>query len=849
MTCARVLLCFCLLMSTPGFPQDCLRATWTHLGALQGSGGDEGGASVQLRLENCGKDSLPTTGWSLFLSSAHVLHAAEGSPMVVENLGGDFHRVRPGKAFKELAPGKAVVLAFWTHSAMANLSAVPAGAYLVNDRDPARCHAVQTEVVSPFAPPETGPSSALRKIAEDRFVRNEGIPDLPLEDLPPVFPTPSTLIPGTGVCRLTRMPRIIAPRELASERGLLRSYLGPCFKVQGTGRGPGIRLELGEIESLAGPEGYLLVIDPQNGIRIRGCTAAGVFYGIQTLRELLPIVPGGAGLELRALTVKDAPRFGYRGLHLDVARNFQPKATVFRVLELMARYKLNALHFHLTDDEGWRLEIPGLPELTRVGSRRGHTLSMEGWLPPAFGSGPFPDRPFGSGYYSREDYQQILRLASRLHIEVIPELEMPGHARAAIKAMEARYRTFMRQENRAAAEMYRLVDPEDTSVYTSAQTYHDNVMNPALPSTFTFMDKVVAEVSHLHRQAGAPLRHLHMGGDEVPEGVWERSPQVQALLKANGWSSVNELWPLFYGRADGILRSKDIQFSGWEEVGLKKINSGDAAVQTVNASYAKRGWRTYVWNNVPGWGNEDLAYRLANAGYEVVLCPVTNFYFDLAATPEPQERGLRWGGFIDLEKPYDFIPMDYYRSTRQDHRGRPLDPKVFEGKSRLTTEGRTRILGLQGCLWSETLTEAGNLDHMLVPKMLGLAERAWATDPPWATEPSPEKAKLLHDADWSRFLNILGKRELPRLALERPAVRFRIPAPGMEVRNGRVRCNLQFPGMTLRYTLDGSEPSKASPIVPRDLPAEEALQVAAFDAAGRKGPTASLKFLGAQSGH
>lgn len=160
-----------------------------------------------------------------------------------------------------------------------------------------------------------------------------------------------------------------------------------------------------------------------------------------------------------------------------------------------------------------------------------------------------------------------------------------------------------------------------------------------------------------------------------------------------------------------------------------------------------------VWNNVPGWGNEDLAYRLANAGYEVVLCPVTNLYFDLAATPDPEEVGLRWGGFLDVDKPFDFIPLDYYRSTRQDHLGQPLDPKVFDGKVRLTTAGRGRIIGLQGCLWSETLTEAGRLDHMLVPKLLGLAERAWAPDPAWATETDAVRAVSLHHEDWSRFLN------------------------------------------------------------------------------------------------
>ena len=140
----------------------------------------------------------------------------------------------------------------------------------------------------------------------------------------------------------------------------------------------------------------------------------------------------------------DAPRFGYRGFMLDVARNFQPKASVLRTLDLLARYKLNKFHFHLTEDEGWRLEIPSLPELTSVGARRGHTLDSSAFLPPAWGSGPLVDRPWGSGFYSRADYAEILRYAAARHIEVIPELEMPGHARAAIKAMEARQRALLK---------------------------------------------------------------------------------------------------------------------------------------------------------------------------------------------------------------------------------------------------------------------------------------------------------------------------------------------------------------------------------------------------------------------
>src|SRR5881628_3102806 len=157
---------------------------------------------------------------------------------------------------------------------------------------------------------------------------------------------------------------------------------------------------------------------------------------VQSLRSVLLAPTPRTGLVLLAIRVVDAPRFGYRGFMLDVARNFHPKPVVLRTLDLLARYKLNVFHLHLTDDEGWRIELPSLPALTAVGARRGHTLDSGTHLPPAFGSGPDVDRPWGSGFYSRADYVEILRYAAARHIEVIPEIEMPGHARAAIKSME-----------------------------------------------------------------------------------------------------------------------------------------------------------------------------------------------------------------------------------------------------------------------------------------------------------------------------------------------------------------------------------------------------------------------------
>src|SRR3989442_602738 len=340
---------------------------------------------------------------------------------------------------------------------------------------------------------------------------------------------------------------------------------------------------------------------------------------------------------------------------LDIARNFHPKPVVLRTLDLLARYKLNVFHLHLTDDEGWRIELTSLPALTAVGARRGHTLDSGTHLPPAFGSGPDVDRPWGSGFYSRGDYVEILRYAAARHIEVIPEIEMPGHARAAIKSMEAN-------------QQYRLNDPDDRSVYTSAQGYHDNVMNPALESTYRFIERVVGELVAMDREAGVALRHIHMGGDEVPAGVWEGSPVVQAYLKAHNLTSVDDLWFAFYGRVEQILKTQGLLPSGWEEIAVRKTHRAGQPTNIPNPDFAARGWRAYVWNNVPGGGAEDLAYRLAKCGFRRGLCPLSKSLLESPPEPEPGGERRRLGG---LPGPPQTVPIIPVRLLPQ-RPGRPL---------------------------------------------------------------------------------------------------------------------------------------------------------------------------------
>ena len=813
------LLWVCTVPSTIA-AQTALQLRWELVGDSITS--DGGGSRVLFTLTNRDTKPLSKTGWAIYFSALHSADSGTvGSGFEIQDVMADLHRVVPGPGFEGLAPGASIKIPYLT-DLLPNRSSAPSGPYIVFDSAKNVGVPLSDYVAAPF-------ERTVGVVTPDiQYARDSVVRDIPVGELPPVFPTPVQVTRGAGQLRLAALPPIAAPPDLANEARFAAEYLQPYVKEGKTSAA--FRLEVGPVEGQSSPEAYELVIDPASGIRIVGVSPAGVFNGLQSLRTLLTPPAKGSGVVLPALRVVDAPRFGYRGFMLDVARNFQPRAAVLRTLDLMARYKLNVFHMHLTDDEGWRVEIAGLPELTTVGARRGHTLDSKAFLQPAFGSGPQVGRPFGSGFFSRADYIAIVRYAAARHIEVIPEIEMPGHARAAIKAMQSR-------------PDYMLNDPNDTSKYQSVQGYPDNVINPALETTYRFIEKVVTELAAMHKEAGAPLRHIHMGGDEVPGGVWVGSPAVQAFMQAHNLTNVDDLWFAFYGRIEQILKAQGLVPGGWEEIAVRKTRRDGRPVNLPNPGFADRGWRAYVWNNVAGWGAEDLAYRLANGGYDVVLSPVTNYYFDLAWNQNPEEIGLDWGGYIDMEKPFEFIPFDYYRNTRVDRRGNQLPAGVFAGKDRLTDYGKSHIVGIQGNLWSETLGGDGRLEYMILPKLFGLAERAWAPDPDWAHEADSARSDSLFREAWSRLVNVVGKRELPRLDREVPGLNYRIPTPGLRVQGGGtvVNTSLELPGFTLRYSTDGSEPTAKSPVVRGPIPLRGTIRVAAFTATGRKGHTASVK--------
>jgi hexosaminidase len=791
--------------------------------------GEGGRALARLTLSNRDSKPLPASGWALYFNSIDgVVAGTLAHGLVMEQVSGQLYRLRPGPSFAGVKPGGSVDIDYYHPQILILTMKAPVGPYITFDDRPEAGHRIKDYQIALMSRPEQLNGGAIDPTRlttpASLYAHNARISDIPAASLAPVFPTPVQLERRKGVLQLAAMPVIQADVGLNNEAALAVSLFSRYLDT--APGGVALRLRVAPVDGQGSPEAYRLDIDPVAGIELTGASAAGVFMGLQSLRDLLPLARG-QGLDLPALRIVDAPRFGYRGFQLDVSRNFFPKETVFRLLDLMARYKLNKFHFHLADDEGWRLDIAGLPELTSFGARRGHTLTVSEHLQPAYGSGPGVDDARGSGHYRREDYIAILQYAKARHIEVIPELEMPGHARAAVLAMGQRAKR-LEQAGAANPRQYLLHDPDDRSVYTSPQLYHDQVLNPGMESTYDFIAHVVADVAAMHKEAGAPLSTIHVGGDELPAGAWEKSPASLAMMQRMKLADTAELWDYFYNRVDGILKRHGLFASGWEELGARKVKLKGVAKLIPNPVFSQRGFRVQVWNNLGGAA--DLAYRLANGGYATVLSPVTNFYFDMAYNRNPEEAGVHWGAYIELDKVFDFIPFDYLKNAAAAPAG--------DG---LTDYGQRNIAGLEATLFTETVRDVATMDYLVMPRLLALAERAWAPDPAWAQEADQAKAAALHDAAWSSFVNVLGKRVLPRLDAERSGIAWRIAPPGLRVSQGRVVANHQLPGLTLRYATNGRDPTAASPIVTGPIRARGEVRVAAFAGDGRSGRASRIR--------
>jgi hexosaminidase len=824
---------FALMADEPRFNASKLAISWE---VVDNNYQNKQMALTAITITNTDKTAFPATGWKIYFnSSRNFLANATSGNAKVEQVNGDLYSFTPNDKFTAIKPGESARIEYVCESTVVNFTDAIEGPYLVWDAEPNKGYSPSDFIIKSYKP--TYPGLITPEVI---YNQNKIIQDIPAKQLQKIIPTPLNYQENSGNFVITNAVNIVSDPLFEKEKAYfitgLEKLLGSKIKSTSSGK----KIIFKKVDSL-GAEAYKLFITPE-AMTISASTTAGLFYGIQSFKTAVSgqyWANPQANISVPCLDVTDEPRFPYRAVMLDVARNFQNKQQVLKLINLMAVYKLNTLHMHITDDEGWRLEIPSLPELTSVGSKRGHTLNSKGFLPASHGSGPDFGNTAGTGFYTKADYIEILKYAVTRHVTVIPEIETPGHARASIKAMDARYDRLLAAGDKAGASRYLLRDLNDKSEYRSVQYWNDNVIDVSLPSTYAYVETVINDLAAMYKEAGAPLPAIHFGGDEVPPHVWEKSPAYLTLKATHPEiKSTNDLWYYFYGRVNDILKKRNIKLAGWEEMALRKTTLDGKSAYVVNPQFLNENMQVDVWNNVLGDGQEDLAYKLANGGYKVVLTCVTNLYFDMANYKSFDEPGYYWGAYLGIDKFFSFIPYDYFKNADVDKEGHPINRSLFIGKQRLTDYGKENIIGLQGALWAETVKSAERMEYMMFPKLIGLAERAWAKDPSWTTERDTAKARELYNQDWSKFLNILGKRELPRLAYYNSGYSFRIPKPGVILQDGKYISNIQFPGMIIRYTTDGTEPNANSKIYQGPVNATGVVKFRAFDAKGRGGNVA-----------
>ncbi len=443
------------------------------------------------------------------------------------------------------------------------------------------------------------------------------IPSLPAVSQE-VIPHPARVTARAGEFQITASTVIWTDRASASVGRQLALYLEPAtgftLRVATGGAVPPRAIALRQDASLKrlGAEGYALEIRP-GSVVARAAGNAGLFYAVQTIRQLLPpevfreAPVAGVPWRMPALSIEDRPRFAWRGGHLDVARHFMPKEFVKKYIDLLALHKFNVFHWHLTEDQGWRIEIKQYPRLTDVGAWRKETLVGRNRKP---GEAQYDGKRHG-GFYTQEDAREIVAYAKARYINVIPEIEMPGHAMAAI-----------------AAYPELGVTGEPVEVATHWGVFSD-ILN-AEPSTITFMQNVLEEVMQIF-----PSRYIHIGGDEADKAKWKASERIQARIKALGLKDEHELQSWFIRQMDTFLVKRGRRLVGWDE-----ILEGGLAENAVVMS----------WRGVKG------GIEAARAKHDVVMAPTSHTYFDYAQSKAPGEP-VSASSFLPLETVYSYEPI------------------------------------------------------------------------------------------------------------------------------------------------------------------------------------------------
>ena len=443
--------------------------------------------------------------------------------------------------------------------------------------------------------------------------------------------------------------------------------------IDGNKANANIRFVLNKsFDSSLGKEGYRLQVN-KNGVQISSNNPVGLFYGIQTLGQLLPkeieskTFIAGISWKIPFADIRDTPRFAWRGMMFDVARHFFTKDQVKQFIDEMVAYKYNLLHLHLTDDEGWRIEIKSFPNLTKKGA---FNVKKIGRFTEFSKPEPNEPRDFG-GFFTQDDIRELVKYAKERFVDIMPEIDVPGHSMAAVASYPELSCT-------PEAVNYQVISGEPFIDWSTnhAVALQDNTLCPANEKVYTFLDKVFGEVAELF-----PFEYMHMGGDECPKNYWDKNPQIQALRIKEGLANSQEVQAYFTRRLEKIITSKGKKMMGWDEI----LEGGGLPKNTAVMS----------WRGIKG------GIQAANDGHQVVMTPNSNVYLDL----------MQGDGIIEppvyetvrLKNSYDFNP-------------------VPEGVN------AALIKGGQANLWSEQLFTYRHLQYMLYPRAWAVAEDLWSAN-------------------------------------------------------------------------------------------------------------------------
>ncbi len=487
----------------------------------------------------------------------------------------------------------------------------------------------------------------------------------------PIIPQPQHVQAGSGNFSMdANTPLVLQGKGLENSANFLNGYLkqvhGFTLKTATASKANGIVLSM---EKSANPVAGAYTLEvTEKGISIKGQDEAGVFYGVQSLLQLVPLQKSSAALvRIPAVKVEDAPRFAYRGMMLDVGRHFEGVDFIKKMLDQLAMLKINTFHWHLTEDQGWRIEIKKYPKLTEVGAWRDGTII--GHHP---GSGN--DNQHYGGFFTQQQVKEIVKYASDRYITIIPEIEMPGHSSAAIAAYPW-LSCFPDEDTKLPKNPSTAANAKKGKSVIESWGVYEDVFAPT-EQTFKFLQDVIDEIVPLF-----PGKYIHVGGDECPKTAWKRSPFCQQLIKEKGLKDEHELQSYFIQRMEKYINSKGKQIIGWDEI----LEGGLAPNATVMS-----------------WRGEKGGIDAAKQNHDVVMSPNGYCYLDHSQTKN--EDSVVIGGFTTLDKIYSYDPL----------------PEELKG-----TENAKYVKGVQANVWTEYMRYPTKVEYMVFPRIAALSEVAW----------------------------------------------------------------------------------------------------------------------------